>query len=49
MVKKAEKLHRLFMSNACLTDETKDAVATASLVSLQYIAYCYITPTAGEE
>jgi hypothetical protein len=44
MVKKAEKLHRLFMSNKCLNDETREAVAAASLVALQYIACCYITP-----
>ena len=45
MVKKAQRLHELFMSNTCLTDETKDAVAAASLVALQYIACCYIIPT----
>ena len=45
MVKKAETLHRLFMSNKHLSDETKDAVAAASLVALQYIACCYIIPT----
>lgn len=44
MVKKAEKLHRLFMSNKCLNDETREVVAVASLVALQYIACCYITP-----
>lgn len=49
MVKKAHRLHELFMSNTCLTDETKDAVAAVSLVALQYIACCYITPTAEEE
>ena len=48
MVKKAERLHRLFMANTCLTDEAKDAVAAASLVALQYIAYCYITPAEEE-
>lgn len=49
MVKKAHRLHELFMANTCLTDETKDAVAAVSLVALQYIACCYITPTAEEE
>ena len=44
MVKKAEKLHRLFMSNKCLNDETREAVAAASLVALQYIACRYIIP-----
>lgn len=44
MVKKAETLHRLFMSNKCLNDETREAVAAASLVALQYIACCYIIP-----
>lgn len=44
MVKKAEKLHKLFMSNKHLSDETREAVATASLVALQYIACCCITP-----
>jgi hypothetical protein len=44
MVKKAHRLHELFMSNTCLTDETKDEVAAVSLVALQYIACCYITP-----
>lgn len=44
MVKKAETLHRLFMSNKHLSDETREAVAAASLVALQYIACCYITP-----
>lgn len=45
MVKKAETLHRLFMSNKYLNDETREAVATATLVALQYIACCYIIPT----
>lgn len=45
MVKKAETLHRLFMSNKCLNDETREAVAAASLVALQYIACCYLIPT----
>lgn len=49
MVKKAETLHRLFMSNKYMSDETREAVAAASLVALQYIACCYITPTAEEE
>lgn len=49
MVKKASRLHELFMANTCLTDETKDAVAAASLIALQYIACCYITPTTEEE
>lgn len=49
MVKKAHRLHELFMSNTYLTDETKDAVAAVSLVALQYIACCYITPAAEEE
>ena len=44
MVKKAETLHRLFMSNKYMSDETREAVAAASLVALQYIACCYITP-----
>ena len=44
MVKKAEQLHKLFMSNKHLDDETREAVAAASLVALQYIACCYITP-----
>lgn len=44
MVKKAEKLHRLFMSNKHLSDETREAVAAASLVALQYITCCYIIP-----
>lgn len=44
MVKKAHRLHELFMANTCLADETKDAVAATSLVALQYIACCYITP-----
>ena len=44
MVKKAEILHRLFMSNKCLNDETREAVAAATLVALQYIACCYIIP-----
>lgn len=45
MVKKAETLHRLFMSNKYMSDETREAVAVASLVALQYIACCYIIPT----
>lgn len=49
MVKKARRLHELFMANTCLTDETKDAVAAVSLVALQYIACCYIIPTVEEE
>lgn len=49
MVKKAHRLHELFMANTCLTDGTKDAVAAVSLVALQYIAYCYITPTEERE
>lgn len=44
MVKKAETLHRLFMSNKYMSDETREAVAAASLVALQYIACCYIIP-----
>lgn len=44
MVKKAETLHRLFMSNKYMSDETREAVAAASLVALQYIVCCYITP-----
>lgn len=44
MVKKAERLHKLFMSNKHLSDETREVVAVASLVALQYIACCYITP-----
>lgn len=44
MVKKAETLHKLFMSNKCLNDETREAVGFASLVALQYIACCYIIP-----
>ena len=44
MVKKAETLHRLFMSNKYMSDETREVVAAASLVALQYIACCYITP-----
>lgn len=44
MVKKAETLHRLFMSNKYMSDETREVVATASLVALQYIACCYIIP-----
>jgi hypothetical protein len=49
MVKRAHRLHELFMSNTCLTDEIKDAVAAVSLVALQYIACCYIIPTEAEE
>jgi hypothetical protein len=45
MVKKAETLHRLFMSNKHMSDETREVVAAASLVALQYIACCYIIPT----
>lgn len=45
MVKKAETLHRLFMSNKYMSDETREVVATASLVALQYIACCCIIPT----
>lgn len=44
MVKKAETLHRLFMSNKYMSDETREVVAVASLVALQYIACCYIIP-----
>lgn len=44
MVKKAETLHRLFMSNKYMSDETREVVAAASLVALQYIACCYIIP-----
>lgn len=44
MAKKAETLHRLFMSNKYMSDETREAVAAASLVALQYIACCYIIP-----
>lgn len=45
MVKKAQRLHELFMSNKHMSDETREAVAAASLVALQYIACCYIIPT----
>lgn len=45
MVKKAETLHKLFMSNKHLSDETREVVAVATLVALQYIACCYIIPT----
>jgi hypothetical protein len=44
MVKKAHRLHELFMSNKYMSDETREAVAAVSLVALQYIACCCIIP-----
>ena len=40
---KVKRMHSLFMSNEYLPHETREFVATISLIAMQYVIYCFLS------